>query len=122
MYRTAWLREMRRKLGLAEVGGSEQERADASLVDRLFHTMEKTFCDFTATFRCLMPPRPAGGKDMIDRLDACGAPLPSADFRAAELRARARRVRPVESRERLEKLANNAEKLAAKEPHVKRRI
>jgi len=122
LYRTAWLREMRRKLGIAEVGDSDQEDADRSLVDRLFHTMEKTFCDFTATFRCLMPPRPEGGKDMIDRLAAFGAPLPSADFRAAELRARARRVRPIEPRERLEELAKNAVKLAANKAQVQKRI
>jgi len=127
MYSIAWLREMRAKLGLAQAteGGVKQARADRALLRHLFKTMEDTFSDFTATFHCLLPPRPLNGQEMLERLAACAAPPPSAAVRAEELHKLAVRIRPVEPMDLLDHLAGSAEQVSAgreASAHIRRRL
>lgn len=111
-YRASWLREMRAKLGLSSTASIASH--DRRLIKELLHTMELTFSDFTATFRCLMPAAPVDGFEMLKALEAFSkAPPLTPAARGAVLRARAVRIRPSEPRELLQQL------LAAKtEPPV----
>lgn len=92
---------------------------DVQLISSLLATMMSTMAEFTQTFRCLIPPTPANGHEMLARMEQemeagrgnradCGPKTLSPSDRAAILEQRASRKRPLESVEVLQQLRTAA--------------